>query len=65
LAECLDPIAKFSDQIQKEIGAELGQSASILSTSSAGNMSNRSFNGGMSVLDITTTVASDLKDIVC
>jgi len=28
-------------------------------------MSNRSFNGGgMSVLDITTTVASDLKDIV-
>ena len=64
MIECLEPIAKFSDQIQRELGAENGASASILSTSSAGNISARSF-GGSSVLDITTTVASDLKDIVC
>ena len=65
IIECLEPIAKFSDQLQKELGAELGASASILSSSSAGNISARSFGGSASVLDITTTVASDLKDIVC
>ena len=68
--ECLEPVAKFSDQIQKELGAELGATASILSSSSAGNISARSFGGSgiginASMLDITTTVASDLKDIVC
>lgn len=64
MIDCLEPIAKFSDQVQKELGAELGAKASILSTSSMGNVSARSF-GNSSVLDITTTVSSDLKDIVC
>ena len=64
MIECLEPIAKFSDQVQKELGAELGAKASILSTNSIGNMSARSF-GNSSVLDITSTVSSDLKDIVC
>ena len=64
MIESLESIAKFSDQIQKELGAELGAKSSLLSTGSVGSISARSFGGG-SVLDITTTVASDLKDIIC
>ena len=68
MIECLEPVAKFSDQIQKELGIELGATNSILSSGSAGNISARSFGGSnanASALDITTTVSSDLKDIVC
>ena len=63
----LEPIAKFSDQIQREIAIEQGIKTSALSTvsiGSVGNVSERSLNSS-SFLDLTMTVSNDLKDLIC
>ena len=67
MLDSLEPIAKFSDQIQREIAIEAGVTSSILSSvsiGSTGNMSERSMNSS-SFLDMTQTVSNDLKDLIC
>lgn len=66
LLECLEPIARFSDALQKELNAELGAKQSLISTGSMGGsfVSGRSLTSA-SILDLTTTVSGDLKEIMC
>ena len=67
MLESLEPIAKFSDQIQRELAIESGVKTSALSSvsiGSVGNMSERSLNSS-SFLDMTMTVSNDLKDLIC
>ena len=62
----LEPIARFADQIQREIAIEQGVKTSALSTMSVGSVgatSERSMNS--SFLDLSMTVANELKDLIC
>lgn len=67
MLDSLEPIAKFSDQIQREVNIEAGVTSSVLSSvsvGSTGNISERSMNNS-SFLDMTQTVSNDLKDLIC
>ena len=68
MLDSLEPIARFSDQIQRELAIEAGVKTSALSTvsiGSVGNVSERSMNNSSSFLDMTMTVSNDLKDLLC
>ena len=65
MLDILEPVARFVDVIQKEKNIEMGATSSVISTSSVGNLSARSFGNMSSFLDVTTTVAGDLKEIIC